>query len=806
MKKKYIIPLIFSTLLIQFNSRSQCSTLHAPCDPAAIPREHNVDFQHMRLEVSFEPEKKLVKGIVTHFFTPLRDKVDSIFLDGPDITILGAQLNGKEIKFKYSKEGITFFPEKTLSWDEKDSLRIQYEAKPRRGIYFIGWNDPLHLSRKQIWTQGQAFDNRYWIPCFDLANDKLTTEVIVHIESKYKVLSNGNKIAERQNNGITTWHYKMSRPHPTYLLMLGIGEYEYTQITSSSGVPIQQWYYPEQKERIEPTYRYMKKIFDFLEKEIDVPYPWETYAQIPVQDFMYGAMENTTATIFGDFFQIDSKCFNDRNYVSVNAHELAHQWFGDLVTGRTVNHLWLQESFATHYNLLAEKECFGQDHFDFGRLNAINTTLNTIEKTPLVASEISSNLLYQKGSQILEMIKYVIGREAYNRSIKGYLKKHAYENVDSEDLLNSFHDETGHSMEWFWNQWIYKGCEPTYEVNFRETNSKSTLYTEFSVTQKQAIKDPTSLFKMPIEFEVHYKDGTSDKSRVWIEQQHHLVRIENPKKKKIDFVLFDPNNRIIKNVIFNKPIEMLKAQLLNAPNMLDRYDAALALKPYALAEKASVFQEAYSQNTFHEIKAELAIQCMADTSIQYIEFLKKALTDKDIHVRKKITLKTDLIHPRFEPIYTSYLTDSSYILNATALEKLCTNFPENSSRYLNITKDIKGTYGNNVRLKWLEIAAKQVNGDKYLEELTSYTSSSFEFLTRVGAVNILKKFNFLNQKLINNLLDACINTNARLSAPAKEAINYYNTQNQFKTIIKQSIAIYPCNEIEHQILTKIIQP
>ena len=197
---------------------------------------------------------------------------------------------------------------------------------------------------------------------------------------------------------------------------------------------------------------------------------------------------------------------------------------------------------------------------------------------------------------------------------------------------------------------------------------------------------------------------------------------------------------------------------------------------------------------------------MADTSIQYIEFLKKALTDKDIHVRKKITLKTDLIHPRFEPIYTSYLTDSSYILNATALEKLCTNFPENSSRYLNITKDIKGTYGNNVRLKWLEIAAKQVNGDKYLEELTSYTSSSFEFLTRVGAVNILKKFNFLNQKLINNLLDACINTNARLSAPAKEAINYYNTQNQFKTIIKQSIAIYPCNEIEHQILTKIIQP
>ena len=377
--RKYAISTLFLVSVLFVNAQMKNKTFQY--DAGASPREHSLDFERMRLYVEFVPTEGLVKGKITHFFSAIREKVDSFFLDGPSIIIKDAKLNGALINYKTSKDGITFFPTKPLSWNTKDSLAITYEAYPKRGIYFIGWNDINKISRKQIWTQGQGIDNRHWFPCYDTPNDKLITEVYVKMDKEFKVLSNGVKVAEKeQKDGTKIWHYRMSNPHPTYLVMLGIGKYDVKETKAKSGVPLRQWYYPEWKDRYEWCYKYNEKIFDFLEKEIGVPYGWESYSQIPVQDFMFGAMENTSATLFGDFFEVDSRGYNDRNYVSVNAHELAHQWFGDLVTARAGNGTWLQESFATHYNVLAEGECFGMDHFDWARRFAQNTALNTADK------------------------------------------------------------------------------------------------------------------------------------------------------------------------------------------------------------------------------------------------------------------------------------------------------------------------------------------------------------------------------------------------------------------------------------------
>ncbi|MDQ3190565.1 MAG: M1 family metallopeptidase [Bacteroidota bacterium] len=789
MKRKITLSLLILIIFFSGSLKSQVEIRTFIADKQLTPREHSVDMKHMRLEVEFEPHKGLVKGKVTHFFEPIQSQVDSIFLDAPGITINESKLNGKPVVFKTNKDGVTIFPSSPLKWGSKDSLFISYEATPRKGIYFIGWNDPNNLSRKQIWTQGQGIDNRHWIPCYDEPNDKLITEVIVKFDSKYKVLSNGTKIAEKDNgNNTKTWHYKMTHPHPTYLVMLGIGEYAVKQTKSSSGVPMNFWYYPEWEDRFEHAYKYSEQMMDFFEKEIGVAYPWESYSQIPVQDFMYGAMENTTATLFGDFSFVDSRSYLDKNYVGTNAHELAHQWFGDLITARTSSHLWLQESFATHYNMMFEREVFGQDHFDWKRRDSENSAIaaSKKDKLPVAHSEAGTSRWYPKGAVVLEMLKYVTNRESFNKSIKYYLEKHAYKNVDSEDLLIAFHETLGLSLDWFWEQWIYKGGEPHYNVSFREIKSVGgETFSEFTVAQIHSVNDVTGLFKMPFVFEVHYSDGSKDSKTVWVENQQQIVKISNPKNKKVDFVLFDPNNQVIKQVDFDKSVEMLKIQAKKAPFMLDRYDAVVGLRKLPFEQKEDLFNEIFKKETFHAIKAEIVSQLINLDNKLSKDIIVAAINDKDALVRKSVIQNSDKIPSALLKEYEKLLVDLSYETQALALEKLCHQFPDNIPRYLKLTENSTGTRGSNVKIKWLEIAA--ASDKKHLDELVRLTSNSYEFITRTNAMAALKRLNHFDPVFMDNLFEASFTANSRLKYPAIESLKHYCKQTVCLNMIERYI-------------------
>ncbi len=805
MKKLLIVFSIVNCILTINNSFAQVATRSYAADKALTPREHSVDMQHLKLEVSFEPQKGLVKGKVTHYFSPLQQKVDSIFLDAPKIKFLDVNLDGKTVKYKTDDNGITIFPSPALTWGTKDSLTLVYEATPRKGIYFIGWNDPQDISRKQIWTQGQGIDNRHWIPCYDESNDKVTTEIFVTFDKEYRVLSNGTKLEEKDNgNGTKTWHYKMQHEHTTYLIMLGIGKYKIEERVSASGVPLHLWYYPEHKDRVEPSYRYSVEMFDFLEKEIGVPYGWESYSQIPVQDFMYGAMENTTATLFGDFFMVDKRSYLDRNYVSVNAHELAHQWFGDLVTERTPSHHWLQESFATHYNLTYEREVFGDDHFNWARRNNVNTALaaSKTDKLPIAHPSSGTARHYPKGAVVLQMLKYVVGREAFNKSIRHYLEDHKYKNVDSEDLLVAFHETLGKSLDWFWDEWIYKGGEPHYVVTYREekeTDGKS--YTVFSVSQEHETSDIVGLFKMPIVFEVHYADGSKDSKTVWTENKHHEVKVENPAAKKISFVLFDPNSEVVKSFEFKKPLEMLKTQAIKAPNMLDRYDAVLALRDSSLAMKQDVLISVYNNEKFYGVKGEVVYQLVNEKDVKSLDLVKKALNDKDVVVRKGVIQNVKNIPAILLPEYEKLLTDSSYETIALALEKLSIQYPENNARYLEKTKGVIGTRGRNVEIKWLEIAS--ITDKQYLGQLVGYTSPSYEFITRQNAFASLKKLGYFDQIAMESILNAAFSSNSRLATPAIETLKYFYAQNAYRKMIANYLASKKWLDWQEEIVKQI---
>jgi aminopeptidase N len=796
--------LIFALMMMGVFANAQKNKIFQN-DDGASPKDHNLDFERMRLWVEFVPEEGLVKGKITHFFSAIREKVDSFFLNGPGIMVKEAKLNGKDITYKTNKDGISFFPSKSLTWGTKDSLAITYEAYPRRGIYFIGWNDKNNISRKQIWTQGQGIDNRQWFPCYDWSNDKLITEVYVKFNKDYKVLSNGVKVAEKVVGNDKIWHYKMSHPHATYLVMLGIGKYEIKETKAKSGVPLRQWYYPEWKDRYQWCYMYNEKIFDFMEKEIGIPYGWESYSQIPVQDFMFGAMENTSATLFGDFFEVDSRSYNDRNYVAVNAHELAHQWFGDMVTARGGNGTWLQESFATHYNILGEGECFGQDHFDWARRSAQNAAVNTPDKKSISHSETPTSNIYQKGSQVLQMLRYVAGNEGFRKSIQRYLKDHKYANVDSDDLLNAFQDELGMPLDWFWEEWVYKGGEPAYNVSYQDETVDGKRYTQFVVNQTHQVTDLIGLFKMPIVFEVHYTDGSKDSKTEWIEKESHVVKVPNTNGKTIDFVLFDPNSEIIKTVTFAKPLAMLKAQSVKAPKLLDRYDAIAAMKNFSLDEKRDALIEAFAKNPYHALRSEIVNQLLNDKSEKGIALIKQALQDKDVQVRKNVIMSVNVIEPTLLGDYESLLLDSSYATITTALEKLCFQFPQNTQKYLDKTKDLEGTRGRDVRMKWLEIAYTSSNDKKHLDQLVKYCSNSYEFITRTNAMASLRKLNYFDEEALGNCLNAVISSNGRLAGPAAETIKYFYAQPKFKKMIADGAAAKQMKDWEKEIVMKLMQ-
>lgn len=755
-----------------------------------------------------------MQGVVTHSFTALQEKVDSIYLDGPGIEISQAKLNGKDIKFEKNGPGFTFYFEPALRWNSSHELTIDYSCHPKKGIYFIGWNDPKNISRKQIWTQGQGIDNRHWIPMYDTQNDKITSEMIVRFEKEYKVLSNGAQLKTRDNkDGTLTWHYKISKPHASYLIMLGIGDYKIKQTESASGVPMQLYYYPEWENRVDAAYKYSVEMFDWMEKLIGVKYPWENYSQIPVQDFMYGAMENTSSTIFGDFYFVDERSYLDKNYVRVNAHELAHQWFGDMITARTSQDHWLQESFATHYDMLYQREAFGEDHYAMKRREAQRSALNASlqDYRPIAHSQAGTVRHYPKGAVVLHMLRYVVGDEQFNATIKYYLEKHAYKNVDSEDLLIAFHEKLGLSLDWFWEQWVYHGGEPHYKVSFDDVKMNGKRSTNFTVKQVHERNDVVGLFKMPIVFEVYYKDGSMSKKVAWIENESHTISLPNERNQDIAYVLFDPNSEIMKKVEFEKSFEMLKAQCSMAKNMIDKYDALKAMRSIPFEKKVHALQNIWDSNSYWMIKNEILFQAKDSDLPAAIGFYKAACAGKDRDVQLAALTTRPSFASTLSADYEKLLEAQSYDVVTMALEVLCTNNPTNVDKYLATTKDVVGTLGCNVRIKHLEM--RLAFGPEYAldglspteQSLVVYVSNSYEFRTRVNAAQALQRLNAYSPELISNLFGAVQSSNSRLAGPCGSVLRHFWRQPAFKAAIMKELEASGYKGAERQKIERFLK-
>jgi len=412
-----------------------------------------VDFERIVAIVEPDIENEEIRGEVVVMFK-MKDDASQVFLDAKNIA---AQSSETDIDIEVTPTQLIFKGD--FRADQSYIYTFQYKTNPKQALYFV--NDG---GNTQIWTQGQGKYTSYWLPSIDDMNDKIEFDLTIIAPETHTVIANGELIKKEalgETEKKVVWNYNMSKPMSSYLVAFASGLFDKKEEQSASGVPLAFYYKPEATDKAEATYRYSKKIFDFLEETIGIPYPWQNYKQIPVKDFLYAGMENTGTTIFADSFVVDEIGFFDRNYVNVNAHELAHQWFGDLVTETDSEHHWLQEGFATYYALLAERDIFGEDYFYY-RLYESAEQLKQLSDTgkgqKLVNAKASSLTYYQKGAWALHILKESVGELAFAKAVKAYLAKHQFTNVTTDDFMKQVELASGQDLTQFKKDWLQQSA------------------------------------------------------------------------------------------------------------------------------------------------------------------------------------------------------------------------------------------------------------------------------------------------------------------------------------------------------------
>lgn len=410
-----------------------------------------VDFKTAKASINLSSEVKQVEGSITYTFEILKD-VDSIYLDAQNFKHIEGLLD-KKIYHNYNGKQLVI--KKAFKTGEQHQVVISFITQPKKALYFIDWEH--QNGNKQIWTQGQGKYTSNWLPSIDDMNEKIEFDLSITFDKNYQVIANGKLKNKHINDSTITWQYDMKHPMPSYLVALAIGKYHKNVEYSNSGVPLEMYYYPEDTLNFEPTYRYTKQLFDVLEKEIGVPYPWQSYKMVPVKDFLYAGMENTSLNIYSDSFVVDSIAFIDKNFVNINAHELAHQWFGDLVTATSGTHHWLQEGFATYYALLAEKEIFGDEYY-YWQLYEYAQELKAQDQagqsTSLLNPKSSSTTFYKKGAWVLHLLREQVGDKAFRKAVKNYVLKHQFKNVDTDDFISEVEQASGKNLDEFIAKWL----------------------------------------------------------------------------------------------------------------------------------------------------------------------------------------------------------------------------------------------------------------------------------------------------------------------------------------------------------------
>ena len=397
----------------------------APVDSAEFRKyapERTVDMVHIAIDVTPNFRERSIRASTTLRFKPLRAGTREVRLNAQDLRVEKVSSARAKLAAHHSTDSelvVTFAED--LPLDQEQEVTVSYSAFPRKGLYFRTKEMGYKAEDEHLFTQGEDIEARHWFPCFDAPNEKFSSEIVCRVPTEMTVLSNGKLLSEKTESGLKVVHWRQEKPHVSYLISLVAGHFkkvedQYKDIHLAFYTPASQIDYAEN------SFAETKEMMSFFEEEIGVKYPWEKYYQVVVQDFMWGGMENTSVTTLTDRTLFPKETENVRSSQGLVAHELAHQWFGDLVTCKDWSQIWLNEGFATYYAHLYNGHKDGKDEFLYGMYNSARGFINRSvaeDSRPMVfrrydqPTDLFGYLVYPKGAWVLHMLRTELGAELF---------------------------------------------------------------------------------------------------------------------------------------------------------------------------------------------------------------------------------------------------------------------------------------------------------------------------------------------------------------------------------------------------------
>ncbi|PSB01491.1 M1 family metallopeptidase [Merismopedia glauca] len=641
--------------------------------------------EHIFLDLVLDIPNQSFAGSCTITLNPVRNGLTNLQLDAVNLNILSVEVDGIHQDFDYDGEKLQIRLQDPTEGGKEIKLAINYSVeKPQRGLYFISPTPDYPHKPTQVWTQGEDEDSRFWFPCFDYPGQLAKSELRVQVPKQYMAISNGELIATEEVGEVKIYHWLQQQIHPSYLMTLAVGDFAELK-DEWKGKPVT--YYVEKGREDEARLSMGKtpRMIEFFSEKFGYPYPYPKYAQVCVDDFIFGGMENTSTTLLTDRCLLDEKAaLDNRNTESLVAHELAHQWFGDLVVIKHWSHAWIKEGMASYCEVLWTEQEYSQDEAAYYLLNEARSYLtedSSRYRRPIVthvyreAIELYDRHLYEKGACVYHMIRAELGDELFDRAIQTFVRDNAHKTVETVDLLRAIEKATGRNLLFLFDQYVYRGGHPDFKVGYSWDGDSNLA--KVTVTQTQAKTDNgkvNGLFdlKIPLAFGFSSPEKPILKTftiRINQQEQSFYFPLEN----KPSFISFDSGNKYLKTVTLEYPLPELKAQLELDPDPISRIYAAAALGKKGGLEAVKALSKALQNEPLWCVRCEVAKNLGEIKLDTVFNELVIGLNDRNPYVRRVVVetlgeLKTSDSYDAIKQIVET--GDASYYVEAAAIRAL----------------------------------------------------------------------------------------------------------------------------------------
>jgi aminopeptidase N len=576
----------------------------------APPREFRT--LHRKIELTVDFQKKSISGSCTLDVESIRQGLREVHIDACELDVRSTAVDGAKVDFEYDNALLSVPLPNGVGIR---SIRVDYSATPKDGLYFTG-PDAEHPEKEvQAWTHSEPESARFWFPCHDHPSDKSSSEMVIRVPKGFRVISNGKLISEREEGDSAIFHWREDTPHSTYLTSFIAGKF--SQITQEvHGVKLR-YNFPESRRA--DVLRYFgetPRIIGVLEELTGMKYPYEKYDQTTVQDFIAGGEENLNATTLSmnyypeagteeDFQPMYSSPFTTA--VNLVAHEAAHQWYGDWVTCSDWCHAWINEAWATYLQSLYTERSRGSDQMRWemrAREAEYFEEDETEYRRPIVDREyvwphdVFDHTTYRKGASMLHELRYIMGDEAFFRGAAEFLKRHAKACADTDDMRKAMEAVSGLQLEEFFEQAFRKPGYPEFRVEYAWDGVAMTA--TLRVKQEQDTSDGTPIFELPCDI-VFYVEGVRKKFRCMLGSADQSLVFSLDAKPSV--VEFDPERWLLKKLKFEKTFDLLENQLAQSQDAWSRAEAATALGKAASERAIPALKSAAMKEQFWDVRA-----------------------------------------------------------------------------------------------------------------------------------------------------------------------------------------------------------